>query len=384
MRYLLILIFVLLFVPATSLAQEPAIDPQPLTLKNNFYIGKVTEVLAEREQAGLEGVGTNQTLVVKLEGGSMDGQEVTVPEYFAGSLRTLLKPGDKVVINEVERVTGNTYFVADRYRVWPAILIGLFFVAVVITFARWRGITAVLGLGFSFLVLIKLVVPEILKGTSPLLASLVGVFLIATISLYLAHGWNRRTTVALLATLATLVLAILMATFFVYATNLQGIGSDEALYLQLAPIGQIDLRGLLLGGIILGALGVLDDITTAQVAAVAEINRANPKLDFGDLYGRGLSVGREHIVSLVNTLVLAYVGASFPLLLLFALNTETQPLWVTLNSELIMEEVVRTLVGSTALVFAVPIATFAAVYAIKNRNLELAGPTGDGDHAHIH
>jgi uncharacterized membrane protein len=135
----------------------------------------------------------------------------------------------------------------------------------------------------------------------------------------------------------------------------------------------------LLGGIIIGALGVLDDITTGQVAAVEEIHSANPKLPFKELYVRGISVGQEHIASLVNTLVLAYVGASFPLFLLLTINNEV-PLWVRFNNEGIAEEVVRTLVGSTALIFAVPIATFLAAFFYEGRPPSRPLEVGHGHH----
>lgn len=376
-------------VPAAVSAQEvipspessgSLLDPQPLVVRNEWFIGRVAAIESETPAEGPDGTGIMQQVRIRITRGSEEGKTVTVPNYFAGSEQTKLKVGETVIVNKTHGLRADNYYVADRYRLTPTIIVTLFFFALVIFFARWKGITAILGLIFSLLVLLRLVVPQILGGTDPLLISLAGAVLIAVISLYLAHGWNRRTSIALVSTLVTLAIAVAVALLFVWASKLYGVGSEEAFYLQLAPIGQIDLRGLLLGGIIIGALGVLDDITTAQVAAVAEIHRANDKLEFWDLYQRGITVGREHIVSLVNTLVLAYVGASFPLLLLFALNTETQPIWVTLNTELVMEEVIRTLVGSIALVFAVPIATFLTTYALKKRHVTL----DSGGHSHSH
>ncbi|HYC80108.1 MAG TPA: YibE/F family protein, partial [Candidatus Binatia bacterium] len=146
----------------------------------------------------------------------------------------------------------------------------------------------------------------------------------------------------------------------------------------------LNLRGLLLGGIILGVLGVLDDITTAQSAAVYEIRRANPALPFKELYSRGLSIGREHISSLVNTLFLAYAGASLPLFLFFTAGDHPQPFWVTLNSEFIAEELIRTLVGSVALMLAVPITTFLAAYYFSRRPVEQSAAGEHSHHGHFH
>jgi uncharacterized membrane protein len=165
--------------------------------------------------------------------------------------------------------------------------------------------------------------------------------------------------------MVTLAFATGLADLIVGLAHLSGRGSDEALFLQTGYLETVNLRGLLLGGIVLGALGVLDDITTAQAAAVEEISRADPGLGVRDLYRRGLSVGREHITSLVNTLVLAYAGASLPLFILFTLNTN-QPLWVTLNSEFVAEEIARTIIGSLALTLAVPITTALAARLLRS------------------
>lgn len=218
--------------------------------------------------------------------------------------------------------------------------------------------------------LARFVVPRILAGEHPLGVTLAGAVMIALTSIYLAHGANRRTTVALAGLLVTLAAAAGLAILFVSLARLSGAGSEEAVLLQVGHLAGVNLRGLLLGGILLGALGVLDDITTAQAAAVEEISRANPSLGPTDLYRRGLSVGREHITALVNTLVLAYAGASLPLFLLFTINPD-QPLWVTLNTEFVAEEIVRTLVGSIALVLAVPVTTLLAARFLR-------GPSGPG------
>jgi uncharacterized membrane protein len=181
--------------------------------------------------------------------------------------------------------------------------------------------------------------------------------------MFLAHGFNKQTTLAFGSTLITLIGAAILSVIFVSLTRLTGAGTEEAFYLQFGSLEKLNLQGLLLGGIMIGVLGVLDDITTGQTAAVYEIHKADPKLKLADLYKRGINVGKEHIASLVNTLVLAYAGASLPLFLIFNLN-DSIPLWVNLNSEFIIEEIIRTLVGSTALVLAVPISTFIAARSL--------------------
>jgi uncharacterized membrane protein len=180
------------------------------------------------------------------------------------------------------------------------------------------------------------------------------------ISISLAHGFHKRTFLAILSTAITLHLALALGWISVSFSKLFGLGSEDAVFLSFGEFSNIDLKGLLLGAIVIGSLGVLDDITTAQTATIEEIHKANPKLNFTELYTRGLSVGKEHIASLVNTLILAYVGASFPILIL--LVTSTTPLWVTLNNEFMAEEIVRTLIGSITLITAVPISTVLAAW----------------------
>jgi uncharacterized membrane protein len=173
----------------------------------------------------------------------------------------------------------------------------------------------------------------------------------------------------------TFTITAIMAVSFVKIASLFGLGTEEAMFIVGDARIKINMQGILLGGIIIGTLGVLDDITTSQAAAIDEINKANPKLTMYQLYKHGTSIGKEHIASLINTLALAYVGAALPLLLLFSINQGT-PLWVIVNSEYIAEEIVRTMIGSLSLVLAVPITTILATYFLKKTNVKLDGPPG--------
>ena len=180
---------------------------------------------------------------------------------------------------------------------------------------------------------------------------------IALTALYLAHGVSARTTTAVLGTLCSLAVVGILSALFVDLTRLTGLADEEATFVQVFA-AQVDLRGLLLGGFVIGALGVLDDVTVTQVSAVWELKRADPGSGFGDLYGAALRIGRDHIASTVNTLVLAYVGASLPLLVVYQLAGSG--LRDVLTNEVVAQEVVRTLVGSIGLVAAVPITTALA------------------------
>jgi uncharacterized membrane protein len=329
-----------------------------------FYRGRVVEIIRERDEDAIVRHQFVQVVRVRIGPGAKT-VEAEFTDVSADRARRL-SPGDLVVVAGSMEGGGTAYYVTDRYRL-PVLSIAVaIFFALAILFGRRRGTAAIVGLGITALVLTRFVVPAIVQGSNPLAVSLLGALIIALTSIYLAHGLSLRTSIAVGSTLVTLVIAWGMAIVFVASGKLFGLGSEEAVYLQLAPLEQLNLQGLLLGGIILGALGVLDDITTAQSAAVDELRKANPALGARELYRRGLSVGTEHITSLVNTLFLAYAGASLPLFILFTIYND-MPLWVTLNSEFIAEEVIRTVVGSVALILAVPITTAAAAAIFSRR-----------------
>jgi uncharacterized membrane protein len=338
---------------------------------DQFYRGHVLAVTAEEDvdAFGIAGAPSfTQTLQVELLDGPHRGTHLEI-SYGGLKKEQRLQAGHKVIVLAPNGTTETrNFYIFDRYRLSSLYAILGFFFLLTVVFAQWRGVTSLLGLLISILVLALYVVPRILGGENALVTIITGALIIAATSIYLAHGFNRRTSVALAGTLLATCIAAVLSVVFVSLTRLLGLGSEEALYLQSAPIGEINLRGLLLGGIIIGALGVLDDIddiTTAQAAAVDELAKANPSLSRGELFRRGLSVGREHITSLVNTLVLAYAGTSFPALLLFTVYE--RPWWVVLNTEVLAEEIVRTLVGSIALMSAVPITTALAAWWLGQR-----------------
>ena len=303
------------------------------------------------------------------------GETVEVSNDFG----VQLEPGDTVIVQIAQRADGKTaYLIQEQYRLPSLLVLTLIFFAMGIILGGRIGFTSMLGLAVSIGVLLFFVIPAIISGYNPLLISVTGSVLIACTALYLAHGFNRRTSLALLSTVITLVLATVMALVFVHLAKLFGMGSEEARFIQTGFTQPINLRGLLLGGIIIGALGVLDDITTAQTAAIDELSKANHNLGYKELFASGTSIGREHIASLINTLALAYIGASLPMFVLFYVN-EDMPWWVIVNSEFIAEEVVRTLVGSATLLLAVPISTYIAAKAFANGN-----HTNAKGHTHVH
>ena len=256
-----------------------------------------------------------------------------------------------------------TYQVVDFQRggsLWW--LAGLFAFAV-LALGRWRGLAALAALALSFVVLLVFVLPAILAGHDPLWVAVVGACLIMFAVLYLTHGLSARTSTAVLGTLASLLLIGGLATAFTALARLTGL--DETTSALIGTLGTgVDARGLLLAGVVIGALGVLDDVTVTQTSAVWELRAANPALSARGLYAAAMRIGRDHVSSAVNTLVLAYAGASLPLLLIFSVSG--RGLGDVVTSEEVATEIVRTLVGSIGLVASVPITTLVAAVVASN------------------
>jgi uncharacterized membrane protein len=253
------------------------------------------------------------------------------------------------------------YQYADTDRRSMLVLLALVFAAAVVGLGRMRGVAALAGLTISVALLLWFILPAIVAGRNAVLVAMVGGGAILLISLYLAHGYNPLTHVAALGAFSALALATGLSWLVLAVANFSGLASEEAFFLLALP--DVDLNGLLLAGIVLGAIGALDDVTVTQASAVWEVHSANPSLESPDLYASGLRVGRDHIVSTVNTLLLAYAGASLPLLILFTLSG--QSLGFVASSEVVAIEIVRTLVGSIGLVAAVPVTTWLSSRVVK-------------------
>jgi uncharacterized membrane protein len=252
--------------------------------------------------------------------------------------------------------------------------LALLFAIAVVLLGRLRGLAALVGLAGTLVLLLLFVLPAIIEGQSPTLVAATGASAIAFLALYLAHGFRPMTTVALLGTIASLLLTVLLASVFVHLASFSGFASEEAFIVNIGA-AQIDLAGLILGGVIIGALGAIDDMTVTQASAVSELRTANPEMGKRELTRAGMRIGRDHVASTVNTLFLAYAGASLPLLLLFILTEK--PLTDVANSEIVATEIVRTLVGSIGLVASVPITTWLAAHVLTPVSPKRRGPRAD-------
>ena len=343
-----------------------------LGFTRDLYDGRV-EGVVRTPCAGAEAGAPGQctTATVRLLQGPDRGDRVRV-DVSTGASGPDIDLGEVLILSyEPDAPEGFQYAFADKNRKRVLWALAALFAAMVILLGRLRGLAALAGLAASFVVLLKFILPAVLSGTDPLAVAVVGAAAVAFVALYLAHGFGPMTSVALLGTLGSLGLTVILAKIFVGLADLSGFASEEASFLSVAT-SRIDLAGLVLGGIVIGALGAIDDMTVTQASIVAELRDANPTLGPGRLFASAMRIGRDHVASTVNTLALAYAGASMPLLVLFVLSE--QSLGSVVNGELIATEVVRTLVGSIGLVAAVPLTTWLAVAALEGRPPPLTIP----------
>lgn len=358
------------FVPALAHGQEVVLDTVV------YLKAQVVEVLSETQEpiAGTDTLATVQELRIKILEGEKEGEVVTLlNDYFT------LKKDDLFYLRyAISGLDGReTYAVSEPYRL-PTLLffVGLF-VFVLLAFGGMQGLRGLVALSLSFFFIIYLLIPGILQGYPPVLVSMGVASIIVIAGSYITHGFSRTTSAAVFGMLATIGVTGVMAYMAIHSARMTGFSGEETTYLNFATSGGIDFVGLLLGSILIGLLGVLYDAAIGQAVAVEELVRAGDH-NRTHIFTRALRIGREHIGALVNTLAIAYVGASLPLILLFSASSTQSPL-VALNQELFASEILRIMLGSIGVILAVPLTTAIAVYMLHGRTF-----TGPAHHSHHH
>jgi len=337
----------------------PELSPRE-TEQSETLQARVTRVLEEKP----ENVENHQQLYQKLElevtHGSLKDQHIVVERGLLTltSVAMQYKTGDQVLVEYTHGPQGDNFMITDFVRLKSLLWLGAGFALITLVVGRWKGLFSLIGTLFSFVIILRFILPQILAGRDPVLVSVVGSVILMGCTLYIVYGWELQTHAAAGGLFLSLVLTALLAALFVNWSRLSGFSTDETTFLMMESSIPIDPRGLLLSGIIIGTLGVLDDIAVGQSSAIFRLSEVNPDLDWHSLFEHGMKIGRDHIAGMVNTLVLAYVGASLPFMLLFSLYSE--PFLQTMNRGFIAEEIVRTLVGSIGLIATVPITSLLA------------------------
>lgn len=376
--------------PPETIQPGPA-GPENSAYSSGTYLAEVTGILEEGNVLLGDRSQPYQIVQVQVLEGPYAGQLFEV-DYGRRQIRPAelqLREDERILVTVSGGLdSGLSAYFTDYVRAPSLLWLLVVFIVFSILISGWKAVRGLIGMVLSFAVILGYIIPQILAGRDPVLVSVTGSFAVMLVTLYIVYGWTLKTHAAALGTLIALALTGLIASYFMNLTRLTGFGGEEALFLIQQANFQINLRGLLLGGFLIGALGVLDDLVITQSSVVFELLSADPRLSYRPLFQRAMTVGRDHVAATVNTLVLAYTGAALPVLLLFSLSG--QQLGNLFNLEFVAEEIVRTLVGSLGLMAAVPITTalacWLALHADRLGGLRrYLGPSGEGhSHAHEH
>lgn len=356
-----IVFLLIIFLPKISHAQ----------LQDSRYEAKVTKILEERSIKVSGKTQLYQKIELQITNGNLKDKKVIIESgKIPLSYLPKYKEADTVFIVKTN-VLGDkeTFLITDFVRKTPIYILLSIFVLLTIFIGRIRGALSLLGMAISFATIFIFVLPSIISGKDPVFIAVAASIFLIPITFYLSHGINGKTTSAVIGTVIALVVTGILASVFADLVHLSGFSSDEASFVQTMSKGGLNMSGLLLAGIIIGMLGVLDDITISQSAIVYKLKETDVRLNFTEIWAKAMDIGKDHIASMVNTLVLVYTGASLPLLLLFV--NSTVPFGDVLNYEMLAEEIVRTLVGSIGLILAVPITTFIASYLVDFKKNKL-------------
>lgn len=324
-------------------------------------------------QAALEGriVAINDAAdiaLVQLPSGAVIEAQLPTLGVFQSEAMPRFQVGQRVELALTHSPDGVSYEVVDWVRRPVLLQLAGLFLAVILVVAQWKGLRAFIATSLALVVVVGFIIPQIMAGWPPVLVALVGIGSMSVLAIYLVHGFSWSTTAALLGTLVSLLITYLLGALAMRWAHLTGFGIEGALILSRgAP--QLDLRALLQAGLVIGALGALTDTTIIQASVVRELSHINPLLGLGELYRRGMNVGRDHIGSLVNTLVFAYSGAALPLFILFTVNEVG--FRRALNSEFIATEVIFMVVGSIGLIISVPLTTLIAAAIFRGDRLPM-------------
>lgn len=344
----------ILFVFGDVFAQDVGAPPIQKT-----YEGVVKNILEEsKNNSG----GYYQKLEVLISNNDLKDKTLTVENGSEDTpISQRFKKGDSLVLTGFQYEDGETHlYVSDYVRRGQLLSLFLIFMSISVIVGGKRGIASFIGMMVTFLIIFSFVLPKISTGANPTLIIVLFSTIAVPITFYLSHGLNTKTTVAIVGTFISLVITVILSAIYVNSAKLTGYTTDEASFLQIMKGGAINMRGILLAGIIIGFLGVLDDITVSQSAVVFQLKNANRRLNLSELFKRSMDVGKDHIASMINTLILVYTGAALPLLLLF--TDSSRSFSEVVNYEIIASEIIRTLLGSIGLILAVPVTTLIAVF----------------------
>ncbi|MFA5894129.1 MAG: YibE/F family protein [Candidatus Margulisiibacteriota bacterium] len=345
---------------------------QDNTAADKIFKAGVSEVTSQQVINLPDGTsGTQQDLKLTGTENEFKNKEIFIKGVGdqTANINNIYRVGDEVLVTASKDEQGNDkYYITDYVRTKSILWLFLVFVVAIVAVGRWKGLRSIISLALTFLVMIKYIVPQILDGADPIIVTIIGSLAILVVIIYLTEGLTMNANISVASIFISLLLTVALSWLFVHLARLSGMGNEEASFIANLGTAKLNLQGILLAGIIIGTLGVLDDVVISQVASVEELDKANSGLTRKEIFSKAHRVGVAHISSMTNTLFLAYAGASLPLMILFVSGQSAFASWdIAINNELLATEIVRSLAGSIGLILAVPISTILAVLWVKRK-----------------
>lgn len=365
--FILPILIIIFISPLFCLAQDSS-------NQDTIFKAEVIEIIAE-EKNNLPNGSQNTSQHLKLKGLEGEFKNKEIDFNGLGDLEVInnktYQKGDKVLVAASYMAEGGEpqFYIVDYVRYNQLWVLAIVFLVALILVGSWKGFRSLISLILTFVIIIKFIIPQILSGVNPLFITVLGSFIILLAIVYITEGFHAHSHLSVVSIFISLLLTTVFSLFFVKLTKLTGASSEEVLFLFNISSATINLQGLLLAGVVIGALGVLDDVVISQVVATEEIYTVNPNLSLRQLFKKSYRIGTSHIASMTNTLFLAYAGVSLPLLILFVSGQSSFGNWTqALNTELIATEIVRALAGSIGLILSVPIATLISSWWFTKKN----------------
>jgi len=362
--FILIILISLLFPLSNKVSAEEATEEITQSsyqaLPMDFYYAEVDKV---REKDYMENTFIQVTLLIKQEGEEDKKVKVDLTPDQLVFKKYHIETGDKLIVRCFEQGGEEYCDIVDTQRKTQLIWLIIFFIAIIIVIGRWKGLSSLIYLSVSVGVVLFFIIPRIITGANILHTTMIGVWCFILPSTFIAHGFTKKTLIAVVSMFFSTILIWLLSFYFIEWSKIFGATSEELFRFVTMSNNQIDLRGLLLAGILIGALGLVDDVCYAQVASTYEINRANPKYSWRELYASVMKIGRHHIISITNTLFLAYVSVSLSTILM--IFTYAIPAEIAVQREMIATEIVRAIIGTGVVVMIIPLTTIMAVFYLK-------------------
>jgi len=368
---IILLVFCIFYFIVPAFAQEDSPDA-PSGTNVSYSSGKVLQIISEKVNKELEDSfhteQITQTVKVLVLSGKYKGKIVKIDNQLTSNpvYDIKIKAGNRVILSVEETPKGVDFYIADQERVPVLLILVGVFLSLLMIIGGMQGLRSIVSILVTVVLVFFVLVPAVLNNF-PIILMTVFIAIISTFAtMFIVSGINLKSLSASIGTILSVIIAGLMSSLVIKFAPLNGFGSQESVMLW-ADRPDLDYTGLLTAGMIIASLGAVMDVGISIASSIYEFKNVNNTLNTKDLFRSGLNVGKDIMGAMSNTLILAYIGGAFSLVLL----ASNAPLIKLLNLNSIAAEIASAITGSIGIVLCVPITALIAAYLIgKDKNKE--------------